>query len=570
VTTSNESAFAMKTRKSIVKLALLALLGSLAFASSQRLSAQEDKAADALRGREPDARGRASLVVAGYTRPGNPPDRARGGKIVPGGYLAGNPDFKGLGGTVFFAVFRLTNEDGDVWGTGVKDFDGTFVPGVDFNAADSPTLDTRAKYLYLYQVVNSRGLDPISKVIFAANKEKGTEAIASAAVRLRVDPRYITSWGHFKTTGLTLAVMPEDLEREKAAVGDKKPEAAKPAFAEDRDGAIRMAVSVNPAILGSLDSNAYLWRAPAHPLYRMRVDGSTLNLANSAAAKELEKRVRALRNNKERPAAWAEEMLKATKTANEPSLVRLVLSEPNAQLFLQADWSTKSHGLLNLADHSTVFGFTTDLPPVPEPVGIATPEGRADLLPVLDAVAAEAARMATGPDGEGVAPAVGDAGQGVAPGVAPAVAPGVAPGTAVGPIQAAAFAPTVAGAAPSFGNILPSVGGFGAGVPFAGVGGIGIAPAPLFGGGGLGNGGGNGSNAGNQSQTVNTNTSLQNQQSQTQTQSQTQSQSQSQTTTQKVVPEPGTVLLAALGLPVLLYLYRRRRRATLVVAAAGV
>jgi uncharacterized protein (TIGR03382 family) len=625
---SQQGEFAMKTR--MVRRFLLAPFAVLAVCGTFSLvRAQENKAADRPRSHDADARGHASLVVAGYTRPGNPSDKAPGGKIVPGGYLAGNPDFNGLGGTVFFAVYRLSSGEGDMWGTGVKDFDKTFVPGVDYNDAGSPSLDTRAKYLYLYQVVNSRGLDPISPGMFAANTQKGTEPIASTAVRLRVDPRYITSWGHFKNTGLTLAVMPEHLQEKKEgiapAAGEKKSDAARPAIEDDKEGALRMAVSVNPSILGSLDMNAYLWGAPAHRLDRIRVNSATLNLADSPALKDLAKRVEGMKKNNERPAAWAEEMLKATKRATPPALVRLVLSEPDARLFLQADWMPSGDGLLNLADHSTVFGFTTDLPPVPEPVGIASPDGRAALLAILGKFAGDGPVASVMPAVDGVAPAVGQARMqetlpaagpalagalaallpgsdsaepvvaeemeaDVTPAVASGVALGVAPGMAIGPIQPAGFAPAAAGAPAGLGNALPAIGGFGAGVPFANWGGIGTAPAPFFGAGTTGNGNGNGgfvtspgsqgnvtvntgpvnvtTNAVNQTQTtsVDTNISLQNQQSQSQSQSQTQSQSQNQNQSQctsshhHVVPEPGAIVLALLGLPVLVVLYRRRRR----------
>jgi hypothetical protein len=611
---SQPGKLAMRTRiASRLFLALVAVLS--AYGTAQPVRAQEKKAADQPPGRElvppgeQAAHGQASLVVAGYTRPGNPPDRERGGKILPGGYLAGNPDFHGLGGTVFFAVFRLTRETGDVWGTGVKDFDTAFIPGVDYNDIDSPGLDTRAKYLYLYQVVNSRGLDPISPMIFAANADKGTQPIASTAVRLRVDPRYITSWGHFKSEGFTLAVMPEQLDGKRGkgvvgVVGDKKNGAVRPAFEEDQDkeGTLRMAVSVNPSILGSLDMNAYLWNAPAHRLERMRVNSATLNLADSPAARELEKRTQNLKKNNARPAAWVEGMLKAARTATPPALVRLVQSEPDARLFLQADWTPTGKGFLNLADHSTVFGFTTDLPPVPEPVGIATPDGRPALLPVLGDLAGDGPAAAMVPGANGGGPAeVETIEEDMVLALAPGVATGVAPGTVVGPVQPAALMPSFAG--PGLGTALPNLGGFGAGIPFANVGGIGTAPPPLWGGGGGFSGGGtvgtvgttNGTpanvvvntgpvnvtvTAGNQSQTttVNTNISLQNQQSQSQSQAQAQAQAQAQSQSQSqnqtscgqhVVPEPGAVVLALLGLPLLLLLacFRRRKIAAAMVHA---
>jgi hypothetical protein len=375
-----------------------------------------------------------------------------------------------------------------------------------------------------------------------------------------------------------------------------------------------MAVSADPSILDTVDMNAYDWGAPAHKLRQMSLDAATLNLANSPATLELEKRVVALKKNQERPASWAEEMIKSAHTATEPSSVRMVIFEPNAEVYLQVDWTAESHGLLNLGDRSTVFGFTTDLPPTTvRGSGIATPEGRADLIPTLASLtgdygapgpAAESTVIGMGKKpaaavaslldrraaflpllinlmGQGIDQAAGEEfvlAQGMGGG-------GVAPGTVVGPSpQATSFAPTVSPG--SFGNAMPGAGGAGAGLPFGGAGGIGTAPTPFFGGGGTGSGGGNGSGAGTRTSTqastqattqqtsqiptitINTNISLQNQQSQSQAQAQAQSQNQSEsqsetqttTTSTNVVPEPWALLSGAMGLPVLFYLIRRRRR----------
>jgi hypothetical protein len=608
-----------------VKLAGLALLSGCAmFCTGLALLAQDGKAAaDVPDGLIADAPNGPSLVVAGYTRPGSPPDKAGGGKIAPGGYLAGEPDFEGMGGTVFFAVFRRTRDEGDVWGTDSKELGVSFVPGGDYNDNVSPTLDTRAKYLYVYQVVNSRGLDPISPAIFAVNRDKGTQPIASMAVRVRMDPRYITSWGHFKGTGFNLAVMAEDLGGNRAAVKagkDNKP-AVKPAIEEDPEGTIRMAVSADPSILNTVDRNAYIWGAPAHRLRQTSLGGATLNLANSPATRDLERRLAALKKNQERPAAWAEQMLNAARKATEPATVRMVMFEPNAEVFVQADWTSEGHGLLNLGDHSTVFGFTTDLPPTTvRGSGIATLEGRPELLPILAGLSgdfgAPGAAAESSVLGMGAKPSTGAApmlnrpaavlpflinlmGEGIDPAAGEVLVlaqggGGVAPGTVVGPSPQPTFgAPTPS--APGASGTPGGGAGGGAGLPLGGPGGIGTAPTPFFGGaGGTGGGTGGGTSTqtpGTQSQTgtqgnvnvtvdpmspiqtttVNTNISLQNQQSQSQSQAQAQSQSESQSQSPSqtnVVPEPWALLSAALGLPVLFYLYRRRRLRTLDAASA--
>src|SRR5439155_3370983 len=120
-----------------------------------------------------------------------------------------------LGGTVYFLVLERTGTgtgtgfDGDTWGTGTADFDRQFSEGRNFEGSYSPSLDTKARFVYLYQIVNDRGLrpqsqdNPISPVIFAGEKEDAPAAppavdISSFTLKLLVDPRYITSWGAFQ------------------------------------------------------------------------------------------------------------------------------------------------------------------------------------------------------------------------------------------------------------------------------------------------------------------------------------------------------------------------------------
>src|SRR5438874_1197907 len=91
----------------------------------------------------------------GYTRPGFPNDTRSGDKII---WAADDPNLKdkAIGGTVYFTVLQLTKQAGDSWTSGVPKFNSRFKPGIDFAGASSPELDTGAKYLYLYQVVNDR------------------------------------------------------------------------------------------------------------------------------------------------------------------------------------------------------------------------------------------------------------------------------------------------------------------------------------------------------------------------------------------------------------------------------
>src|SRR5262249_22222815 len=181
------------------------------FAAS--VSAQDEKA--------PRTKPR-NLVREGYTRPGKPDDRKKGGILVS---PALNPDYKGpvMGGTIYFAVFERTGAEGDTWGTGIEDFDIKFVEGRSHKDTFSPVLDTKARYLYLYQVVNDRGLYQWDGATFAALRDQvRNEDVGSTWIRLLVDPRYITSWGHFQA-GFTFRVPDRMRTGEAVAAADGGP-----------------------------------------------------------------------------------------------------------------------------------------------------------------------------------------------------------------------------------------------------------------------------------------------------------------------------------------------------------
>ena len=115
----------------------------------------------------------------GYTRPGSPPDVVKEGKIVP----VAADDKKAIGGTVYFRVYDLAEgQNTDTWGTGYKDLEKMFQPGLESTGRHSPALDRTARFLYVYQIVNDRGTPA---------------RIHSATVRLLVEPGRITSWGYF-------------------------------------------------------------------------------------------------------------------------------------------------------------------------------------------------------------------------------------------------------------------------------------------------------------------------------------------------------------------------------------
>ncbi len=482
-----------------------------------------------------------NVVRAGYTRPGSPADPLnKDGSVRPLAWT----DYEGklIGGTVYFMVLeRLDNvtDERDPWGTGIENFLGAFREGRNRRDQFSPALDAKARFLYLYQVVNDRGLDP-APIRPAADKEIGSSDIASVVVHLQVDPRYITSWGHFRQTGLVATVPDADL------AGDVREVVA------GKDANIRLAVSSNPSILSKLPQKRYGGdaprnRAPAHALTDLRdslgVASSSLNLKDSLAHGKLktEEKTRGVAF-----AAWGKNMVQSAQVAKEPAFVQIVYrglddnlvpavntDDDLTQIVFRADFPKDQ---VKLGFHSTVFGFTSDLPPVEMPLRIEDPE--------------DATR------GDGVLPAVADGtstGTGIALAVSPAAPLASTPVASVG-LQG------LLGGQPGGGGGFPALGGAGA---------IGAAPPPTAIGGGLGADNGNGENqaqsqASDQVDTINFNALLINQQAQFQAQAQAQKQSQSQHGSAccppgEVIPEPGAIILGLLGLPGLYFLNRRRR-----------
>jgi hypothetical protein len=312
--------------------------------------------------------------------------------------------FKFLGATIYYAVFKNMGEDGDTFGTGMEDFDRRFDAGRNFDDHHSPRFDNKAKYLYLYQIVNDRFLTPRATKVKGEDKQgkvhnplfdpemKGdaippADPIQQFALKLLVDPRFITSWGHFRDAGFVADVADVDIRgdtvKETAGDGKKK-------FERDRE--IRLAFSYLPAVTSKLPNPGYKEMAKPNLLGDLQkgfgVGNSSLNLKESKAYNDL--KLVAGQAEKQKNLKWAsyvENLLKSAEAGRDPDFVQLNYPkiDPNnpkdpgrpgpghrhfvdevAYSFFRVTWQAGKS--LKQGDRSVLVGFTTDLPPVFAPV----------------------------------------------------------------------------------------------------------------------------------------------------------------------------------------------------------
>jgi hypothetical protein len=566
----------------------------------------QEEIGDAMRARK------ASLLLSGYTRPGFPNDKVKDDKIIS---VVWDFDYKGriIGGTVYFAVFERSdlNPEGDRYGTGIAGFDEAFVEGRSVSGRYSPGFEAiNSKYLYLYQVVNDRGLDP-QPILPAAGEKLRTDDIFSYLLRLPCDMGDITSWGYFRDMAFASKVPDRSRSGDIVFAGADGTKEKK----------IRLAYSSDASILGALPYHEYTSRSPAYPLRGLKpdfgLDRSNLNLKSTKSFLDLEKMV----ENKIELVGWQRNALEAAMGAKNPTFVELTASEPAifgdavgagaagqvgginaagegatgqkggayasaaglaaARSFFRVDFNGKN--ILKPGYASVVFGFTSNLPPVDALVKVVGDRG--------DGVAAKAAGQGQGGiigAGLGEQPSVG-------PGTVPAPAP--APAAPTGGFAGGGFWIGGQGQAP-FMPTPPAGGGGG-----IGAGGITVASPPLVTSAGGNNGGGgnnsttpanstngsnsgssstNGSNSGSngaqnssQTQTIVYSPTITNQQSENQSQMQQQQQQQQQRQSNfnrntnintnhnhhhgNVVPEPAAIILGILGVPVLLLVLRKRK-----------
>jgi hypothetical protein len=459
----------------------------------------------------------------GYTRPGWPNDERVGDKIK---LVADNPNLReqAIGGTVYFTVLKLTGAADDSWGSGLSHFNAAFRPGIDLNGSSSPSLDDKATYLYLYQVVNDRQ----------------TEApIQNISVRLTVDLKEVTSWGYFHGVGFAVP------------------------RGEGKETRIRP-VSFNNVLGGDKDVRVY--QSPAEAI----TSPQALHLCN-VPTKRGEEPPKDDNDKRIVTVIWD-----ALDPAFNPSSTMLLAqSDFNNGPCFRAVWN--GDRILKKDGRSTVFGFTSNMAPG---VGLVRIRGLGG-----PATPGNGIKPAHGPfdddanEADGVIGAEGKAAspKSDTPEVeSPKGAPPGTPGTPGAPL------PPLAGLPPPAIGGLPLAGGAGGTAPFGGAAGgfpnLGLAAGGLGSGGGGSPGGGQtgtnqnagtttspANNNGTQTQTQVFNPILINQQTQSQSQLQTQFQDQNQHQHQrqhtpsddpgvpgKVVPEPAALWLAVIGLPVLL------------------
>jgi len=307
---------------------------------------------------------RSSLVRAGYTRPGNPDDIVGSdNKIIPVNH--GFEKKPVLGATVYYAVYENQNRDTDPFGLTFPDLDTAFVAGKGF----SGKLNTQAKYLYVYEIVNDRGTNPISEttkdgIIFAKDAGKQTlktEDVGSFNLRLPIDPSLISSWGYVRNASFAFTAENRDAAGKIATASTNAPES------------IRLAASANTATVAQLPGTpAYKSNAKAEDFPRsfdVSVDQSNLGLANLASIKELNRR----KGSGETLAAWEEKNLESAKVGGQtPDIVDLISTDGDSgsKSVLRAEWMTNR---LKLGQHSVLIAFTTDMPPADVPVQIMDP-----------------------------------------------------------------------------------------------------------------------------------------------------------------------------------------------------
>jgi hypothetical protein len=290
-----------------------------------------------------EAAPKATWLKAGFVRPG------ADGKIAEG--VEGT-----IGGTIYYAVYQLPAgalNAADPYNTGMPDLAKQFMPGGGSSGMMSPpslTSGNPAKYLYLYQLVNDRGLEsPASTdgIRLASTTDVKTRDIGSLILKLPVDASAIQTWGYFKGAGFSMRAFDRD-SQEKAISATKSV----------------IGVSANPSILVSVRGMNGTYNRMASPTEFAATSGFTVdkagkNLKNSRFYEDLESR------GKAKLVAWEQDALKAAETGGEnPEKVELMKfsdgDKTKANTILRALFKDNP---LKVGRNSVLIGFTSNMAP---------------------------------------------------------------------------------------------------------------------------------------------------------------------------------------------------------------
>jgi hypothetical protein len=483
---------------------------------------------------------------------------------------------KAVGITIYYMVLDRESgkgTPGDRWGTGIPDFDKTFVAGMN---NDRTAIDPDARYLYLYQLVNDSGREA---------------AIRTVSIRLIVDPRLITSWGHF-------------VQRKKTDKGDNVVRGV--GFAvptEDKDGKGSQMRPVSTAFQ-AVTKKQYLSPAPAVKASKM-YSFAPISLGDLVPVAEGEDVGREpdavlIVPNAELGPGEKGEYLRPSMINDSERIPGM--DDPKYRDLIRKQWQTRwpvvrafwNTDMVKPNQRSTIFGFTSMAPPTLAETSIggrslglgtakATPKPAPQLDDLLVAQVADAAKKDDQPVNEKNVSAAFEGPTGTLP--TPIIdepkAERVTPAANDGGVGPAGGGGGL-GAFPGGLGGLPAMGGGGVSGGGGGLGGAFFPSRGGAGGGGggfgVGGGGENGTGGGeeqgtdqgqdqNQNQrfpitnTVNVNVN----QSQQQQQQQKQNQNQSNcgcTPDGNVIPIPSAWLLGLLGLPAFYFFGRRAKPGT--------
>ncbi|HZZ81909.1 MAG TPA: hypothetical protein VFE62_25645, partial [Gemmataceae bacterium] len=375
------------TRKGATVLALGAIGVLALLALGYEVQGQPEKKDDAPAGVAPRANGlmREYFGSARLGYPNDQPIDAKADKNAIRFTALGSKDpvklksFPIMGGTVYYAVFENVGTVGDVFGTGMAGFDQQFTSTYGPND-DSPSYHKSGKlsrYLYLYQVVNDRGFDPRNRV--AEKNIPVTDDIARFALRIAVDPRYITSWGYFNNRSFTVNVnkdMPLINVAEVDKIRIKEKEEVKP-------GNNIKAVSFLPSVLSLQNYPAYerfAWGERGRE-EQFSIGTSNQGIASSMAYSDL-KLAAGLADLKDRIMLLSTNVSsdKGPQVGVNPASVLLTYpsredrvvttyTEDSTLAILLVDFRNRAGGInltgIKQGQSSVLFGFTSDLPPAP-------------------------------------------------------------------------------------------------------------------------------------------------------------------------------------------------------------